>query len=107
MSSLSLIIPLFKTECGEHIHGSVELYNGIIHITLVYKGSQFLGYIANQIILIMHHRRCKYLFYLNKIFWRINKMKMQGRKIEMANEILFYMNQCLESQIVIYFNNSI
>ena len=92
---LLLDIPLFKTECGEYIYGSMNFQNDIVHITLIYKGSQFLRYITVQIINILHNRRYKYFFYLDKIFWRMDKINMQGKRREMANEILSYINTCI------------
>jgi len=99
INNLVCQIPKFKTQCGETISGQFSYYNNIMKIELSCQGSQLLFYIANQIVRIIHNRDYKYFTYIEKIFWRINRLPMQGNRKEMAIEIVNYIKFFLQNRL--------
>jgi hypothetical protein len=83
-----IIIPIIKTNCGESCYGDFYFIDNLLHIQLLFEGSQLLEYTCLLFIKIVNNRSIKYLLYAKKIFWRLNKLPIIGNRKEMVEEIL-------------------
>lgn len=78
-----------KTDCGESLFFRFSYTNNKINIELEEKGSQFLALLKDFIIKIINNKPLKYTEQIEKIFWKIFPLKIEGKKKIIAEQILF------------------
>jgi hypothetical protein len=78
-----------KTNCGESITCFFSKKNTSIIFQAEDTGSQFISLIKKQVVHILNNKKEKYIFLLEKIFWRITKVPFSGKKKEDIKNILF------------------
>ncbi len=85
-----IIIPLFKTACGERVSGDFYIENKIVTVCLIPQGSQLLEYTVSLMEKIINNKDFKYTVYAAKIFWRLNTLNVQGSRKKMVEDVVEY-----------------
>jgi hypothetical protein len=91
-----IIIPLFKTSCGERVSGDFYIENKIVMLYLIPQGSQLLDYTISLMQKIINNKDFKYTVYADKIFWRLNTLNIQGSRKRMVEEVVEYIQSSIE-----------